>query len=117
MNNLEEAAALIENGWCIGQLRNGDGKYCSVGAVLAVHGISEQELFHEVLDTEINGTQDPYKVANGLPEIRALADEIKSRGSYTQSDYADVDVVYFWNDQQDDENAVLEVFKHAAKRL
>ena len=125
MNKLEEAAALIEGGWCVGNLVNGDGKYCSVGAILAVNGVSDHELRNDFVGDEyVEGCLTAYQFAETLPEIEVLAKEIIEADpeSYpnhmlrNDAGYA-VDVVYNWNDCQTDINDVLEMFKLAAKRL
>ena len=114
MNVLEQAAELIENGWCTQELMDGDGKYCSVGAVLAASGV-------KIDANEASGYAEGryvynlYDYARSIPAIKALAEEIGERGNFMSSN--PVSTIYYWNDDQNDVNEVLEVFKHAAKRL
>lgn len=118
MNELEKAAELIERGWCKQELLNGDGKYCSVGAVLTASGyrlISETALV-EVGNGE--GLADAYNTADSLRGIKALAEEILEHDDNNEYHYSSPSTtVYEWNDNQKNVNDVLEMFKFAAKRL
>lgn len=125
MNHLEEAASLLENNWCAYAMER-DGKYCSAGAVAKVAGLNPMYASSDSL--------------NNLPEIIALADEIRESG-YLQKELAEVaheiydemgmsvtqyieqmnpvTVVTSWNDSHDKDELpdILETFKYAAKRL
>lgn len=119
MNNLEEAAKLLENGWCVGFIKDRD-KFCAVGALAVAIGI-------DLTDIE---TKRPYELVDDSPEGKALAEEIlesdyfKNLGSALQ-DYTliafekgDYSVItYHFNDRQESVEPVLEMFKYAAKRI
>lgn len=111
MNNLEESVKILENGWCVGTFNDGD-KYCAVGALRHV-------IFRNGMELERRG-----------PEILALVTEImesewlktaperikKDIEFFFESGWLE-DVIFEFNDAQETSAPVIELFKHAAKRL
>lgn len=128
MNNLEEAAALLENGWCVGDLVRDKDTYCAVGAVAAVTGIMATYDFDNEID---EGTT--YENFDKIPEARALAQEIIEsewfeKMKVTNYRFADgllisfengsySEVAFAFNDMQNNKEDVIEMFKYAAKRM
>lgn len=126
MNTLEEAAKVLENNWCTGYLFNED-KFCSIGAIVAV----EENLVTAILDTEALEERfamegEIYQKARESKAVKALAEEIIDQTSNhdIRDEYMNMfgngkfdDVVIDFNDTQDDVEPVLEMFRHAAKRL
>lgn len=131
MNKIEEAVKLLENNWCVGELKEDDAdKYCAVGALAAV--TNNMVFIKTDADKYIIDEDEVYEKMNKTEELRAVAQEIvesdiemywgnhkKDRmdiqGWYDDGDYAAV--VYSFNDKQDSAEPVIEMFKHAAKRL
>jgi hypothetical protein len=135
VNRIEEAASLLENGWCTGDLQDPaePDKHCAVGAVASVCGIlSFLPLgYGDNEDNIICVDEDAtYAGFNELPEAKALATEVmesewyadRSEGyrtmlahAYEAGDYDEV--VFRFNDDQKDASTVIEMFKYAAKRM
>jgi hypothetical protein len=131
VNRIEEAASLLENGWCIGNLRDPDDsdKHCAVGAMAVVTGhlvlIKDDETGKMIVDDHAT-----YNNFNRLPEAKALAEEVmdsewlinepepaqRMLGRYFNEGYYD-EVVFSFNDSQSSADEVIEMFKYAAKRM
>lgn len=138
MNHIEEAAALLENGWCRGDLLKQDERdadaHCAVGALTSAMGIIQWfDNVDEAGPGELGYFIDDeatYAQFNATPEGKALADEIMESQWFAEqteemqkwltNDYqtgAYSPVVFTFNDGQEDKESVIEMFKHAAKRL
>lgn len=122
MNNLENAAYRVEQGWCRGKMKNGD-QHCALGAIAVELGID-----HKL------GLEHSYTALKATPEVAALYAEIVESGWITgpvhpvsrphqflaKSAHARgsiVDVVFYFNDAQDTAEPVIEMMKRASKRL
>ena len=114
MNVLEKAGRLIEQGWCQNDLAN-DGKFCALGAI----AVAEFDADVNMLD--VNGEYNRpyiamiYEMLDHSPAVRALADEIIASG-YTSFRDA-IQTVLTWNDGQEDQQGVVNMFKSASERL
>lgn len=132
MNKLEEAAELLERGWCRGSLYEVEGgdRFCAVGALaVTLDGMDA-----------IEADKTAYSLVKDSPEGKALAEEIMSRivpEDLTFANDADItpqeiydsykydfdlglydDVIYNYNDDiASGKEDVIEMMKHAAKRL
>lgn len=139
MNNLEEAAYLLENGWCTGDIvkhdeESGGDKHCAVGALTAILDCIQYEsdayLYPKNERWEYVDDYSTYAEFNKSPEAKALAEEVMDTDWFHNSrnelkelygrwfetgDYAAV--VYSFNDDQESKEPVIEMFKYAAKRL
>lgn len=119
MNPIEEGIARLENGWCIGDLQDGD-KFCAVGAVAkSLLGVDDLS-YHE---------EEAYKVFAKHPASKALAQAVLESDFTNQPIRADWKahrqydfergeydcVVYAFNDSQDSVEPVLEVFRQGNK--
>lgn len=133
MNRIEDAVALLENGWCVGDLVDpyDKDKHCAVGAMAAAAGhlnVTLNERNQWVVDED-----ETYRAFNSIPEGKALAQEVLA--SYWMVNHTNIhpssakymlgsfeaelydEVVFHFNDMQDDKEDVIEMFKHAAKRM
>lgn len=126
MSNLERAAELLEQGWCVGDLLEPEeaaaDKFCAVGALAYALGLDKHTLLWE--------EHEAYDLVRASDEGKALADEImESEWFANQSEsfkenceaeygYGGYDeIIFSYNDRQDAVAPVLETFKFAAKRL
>lgn len=142
MNAIEQAVELLENAWCTGALyeqKTEDGmvidKHCAVGALAVATGSVEWV-------TQDNGTvtwddDAVYSNVEKTPEIKALAEEIfdtdwfanlnedfqvSMQSSFKKGELGSKEgyfssIVYTFNDAQQTNEPVIEMFKMAAKRL
>lgn len=123
MNVLEQAAELIESGWCKANLID-NGKVCSLGAIIAtIQGYTSSDIGNLTTKQYWDIENLAYEnETNDIPAVKALAAEIKKqhpRFDIQPEDYdmPDYEVIYSYNDEQKSGEPVLEMFKHAAKRL
>lgn len=129
MNELEKAIDLVEQNWCAGSLIE-DGKVCAAGAIYAAHkGYSAGHLKRLTFDETIDFENKAARYTNDSEAGKALAAEIieqglhKAGGDNTEPYF----VIWGFNDFDDDSASgedkrqdpteVIEVMKHAAKRL
>lgn len=125
MNILENAADRLENHWCRESLRDGD-KFCAVGILADEMGFD----WSNTEELELGTEGAPYEMVNNSVEGKALADEIMLtdwyigmsdsgrsffNGYYEKGEYSVM--IYCYNDEQVTKEPVMEVMKHAAKRL
>lgn len=127
MNVLEQAAELLENGWCQGSLHehmNDGDVFCAVGALATVitgqvqrtdmayeiieNHASGMALFLEIMDERIRTASSEY--TQDLIEYRDAARVDRARFDIS-------DEIINFNDAADNKEEVIEVMKHAAKRL
>ena len=123
MNVLEQAVSTLENGWCKASLNDGD-KFCAVGAIAHNLGVDVNNIMNNIDD------DDAYNVVKNSEAGYALATEIVNsewmerqdidtcdtyEWDYSQGNYDEI--IYYFNDQQDDPGPVIEMMKYAAKRL
>lgn len=132
MNNIEKAVELLENGWCVGELESEEDsdKHCAVGAVAAASGFLVVNVENGIRYIDDDST---YGNFNASVEGKALAEEIlddtkpwfdmvgrKAWADGMTASYKDGaydSVVFTFNDSQASPENVIEMFKHAAKRL
>lgn len=134
MNPLEQAAELLEQGWCSGGLYN-DGKYCALGALaqveldldlrLAEYGEWEadkhKEQNSELYWKAVAYVADVYEQIEKTRSARVLAEQIYEDMGSDPADLKDIDddeiagIIWSYNDSKSKEQ-VLETFKYAAKR-
>lgn len=146
MNAIDVAVEVLERSWCTGELHepfDDDGKrndkYCAVGALAVATGSVV------LLPPEVDNGEVVYYWNDGLTydavdkteEIKALAAEIVGsawwrnypdslyktnmekfvNGESSVRSYTYSEVVYVFNDAQESKDAVIELFKKAARRL
>lgn len=118
MNNLDKAADVIQRGWCVGVLhkdwdRETGDRYCAVGALAkAIAGTAEE-----------SETFDAYEFVRNTPEGKVLATVIMNtpwaekdreyRQEQLENGHYD-DIIYEFNDDQEDKKAVIQVMRRAA---
>ena len=118
MNNLDKAADVIQSGWCVGVLHKGldqetGDRYCAVGALAKVIAGTAEE----------SKDFDAYEFVRNTPEGKILAEVImdsawaKNSSEYRRNQlergHYD-DIIYEFNDDQDDKKAVINVMRKAA---
>lgn len=140
MNELEKAVELAENGWCMGNLLDEDGKVCAAGAIYAAHkGYEVGMLANLDIGAQIEFEREAAHYVNDSEAGKALKDEImeQGKGGRNHSDAMPYSVVWQFNDHWAEGTAnldfnddalveslveahkydVLEMMKRAAKRL
>jgi hypothetical protein len=110
MNVLEQAAEVLENGWCRRNLVDDSGdKFCALGAIAAV----KLGLTRDMLEENPGLENEMYDKLEEMEEVKVLAETIlddEVRGNATG-------VVFNFNDDQHSVEPVIEMMKLAAKRL
>lgn len=109
---IKAAEILQRDGWGSGALCNSEGRKCSLGAILAARGYSDDEIAY-------GGGMDGYARLEDDESMTRLARTIrpifakKFRGAADDAD--DISVVYAWNDSiAKTPDEVVEVFLKAA---
>lgn len=105
---LNEAADLLENGWCTGQFATRDGKVCAGGALYAAGNNLTQE---QVYLTSSNFVFDYLDESDA---VVALAREIRQDPTLNKG-FMLFEVVAGFNDNQENAEPVIELLRKVAK--
>lgn len=123
MNVLEESVKTLENGWCKSTLKDGD-KFCAVGAIAHNLGVNVGLIMSSWEDEDAYGMVKESSAGKALAQEIVESDWLASRHEtmreafewdYKHGNYDEI--IYGFNDSQSTVEPVLEMMKHAAKRL